>query len=320
VIGRTVVLLFVLLPAAVASERQPPPAEALQEARSLLDRGDLDDAERLVRGRLQAQPSADAHFLLGHILFRRVQAQAALEGPGGAHSEATREGARAALRAYADGARERDLGPEDLKIAALAQLLLRDYVSADRLLTWAVEADAKDPQAWYYLGRTKYNENRFVEAIAAFEQCLKLEPANVKAHDNLGLSYAGLGRVDEALAAYREAIAAQANVAAPDAGPFLNLGSLLLEQNQPREALPPLTRAAALAPRLPAARERLGKAHLQLGDVDLALPELEAAVTLDPESAPLRFLLGQAYRKKGLMEKARAELARAAELNEKRRP
>lgn len=323
--GSVLALVIALLPTAAAPQGQvrepearPPVDAALGEARSLVGQGKLSEAEQMVRRRLETQPSADGHFLLGYILFRRIQATAPLEGRGGVHSESTRERALAALREYARGARYHDLGAFDLKIAALARLLLDDYASADKLLTWSVEADPKDPQAWYYLGRTKYNENRFQEAIAAFEECLKLEPTNVKAKDNQGLSYAGLGRVAEAMAAYRTAIEWQAAAPGKDPGPFLNLGTLLLEQNQPREAVPHLLRAVGLAPAEPRARERLGKAYLQLDELDKALSELEAAVQLDPESAPLRFILGQAYRKKGLMDKARAEFDRVAILNRRR--
>src|SRR5207253_7946429 len=70
-------------------------------------------------------------------------------------------------------------------------------------------SDLSDSEGWYYLGRTKYNENRFAEAISAFQQCLKLDPQNVKAEDNLGLSLAGLGRNEEAAVAYNQAIAWQ---------------------------------------------------------------------------------------------------------------
>ena len=49
------------------------------------------------------------------------------------------------------------------------------------------------------LGRTKYNENRFSEAIDAFLTCLKLDTHNVKAEDNLGLSYEGLNQTQQAI-------------------------------------------------------------------------------------------------------------------------
>jgi Flp pilus assembly protein TadD len=193
-----------------------------------------------------------------------------------------------------------------------------DLVSADGLLTRSVAANPADAEAWYYLGRTKYNENRFEEAVQAFQTCLALEPRNVKAQDNLGLSYAGLGRADDATAAYQAAIAWQAQGAVQDAGPFLNLGTLLIEQNRPRDAVPHLLRAVEIAPGEPRSHQQLGKAYLQLDEPERAQSELERAVELNPESAPLHFMLGQAYRRVGLIDKATAEFARSAALNASR--
>lgn len=310
---------FALLLAVAQASQSAPVEGSLPEARSLLRQGKLAEAEQIVRRNLASQPSADAHFLLGYILFRQIQSTASVEGSGAGDSEAVREQARASLAEYAKGARYRDPGAFDLKIAALDQILLKGYDPAVKLLTESVAADPKDPQAWYYLGRTKNNQNRFGEAITAFEECLKLEPRNVKAQDNLGLSYAGLGRVREATAAFKTAIEWQAAAPAKNPWPFLNLGNILLEQNQPREALPYLLEAAALSPRELKAREKLGKAYLQLDELDKAVTELEAAVALDPENAPTRYILGQAYRRKGWIEKAKAEFDRVAALNAKRR-
>src|SRR5205823_4201699 len=61
---------------------EPPPSldPILAEARSLADKGMASEAERRVRQYLAVHPdSANAHFLLGHILFREIQAQARLE-------------------------------------------------------------------------------------------------------------------------------------------------------------------------------------------------------------------------------------------------
>jgi Flp pilus assembly protein TadD len=216
---------------------------------------------------------------------------------------------------YAAGARYREPDAFDLKIAAFDQALLGDYVAADGLLTRSVAKNPKDAEAWYYLGRTKYNENRFDEAVLAFQKCLEREPRNVKAQDNLGLSYAGLGRHDEAAAAYETAIAWQAELPEKNPGPYLDLGMLLLEQDRARDALPHLLQAALISPRLARAHEQLGKAYVRLDRLVEAQTELEKAVQLTPESAPLHYMLGQVYRKSGQMEKARAEFDRAAELN-----
>jgi tetratricopeptide (TPR) repeat protein len=303
-----------------AAAQSPAPVDVLAPARTLLEQGRLPEAEQAVRSVLggptapSTATTAEAHFLLGHILFREVQARAPLESQGG-HSELAHAGAKASLAEYAAGAKLRPPGTLDLKIAAFDQVLLGDFIAADGLLTRSLAADPSDAEAWYYLGRTKYNESRFAEAVEAFQQCLKREERSVRAADNLGLAYAGLGRTEEALAAYQQAIAWQAERPEKSPGPYLDLGSLLLDQNRAKDALPALQQAAALAPRHPRVHEQLGKAYLQLEQLAEAQASLERAVELAPESAPLHFMLGQVYRRNGLMDKAKSELATAASLN-----
>ena len=207
-----------------------------------------------------------------------------------------------------------------MKVVALDYILLFDYADADKWLTHSLERDSLDPDAWYYLGRTKYNENRFEEAIRAFERCLKLDPKNIKAEDNLGLSYQGLGQTENAAAAFRNAIDWQAQATNQDPHPYLDLGSLLLEKNHLEESLSCFRQAIKIAPREFKGHEQLGKVYAQLQQLQNAQLELEKAVELNPENAPLHFELGQVYRKQGLMEKAKAEFSRYAALNDNNTP
>lgn len=281
-------------PAAFPEEPTDP---LLEQARALLDKGSLKEAEVAVRQYLDKHAnSADGHFLLGHILFREQKPQAS-------------------LAEYTQGAKFHDPGSFDLKIVGLDYVLLGGYADADHWLTRSLERDPRDSQGWYYLGRTKYNENRFEEAISAFMRCLRLDPKNVKAEDNLGLSYQGLGRTDDAASAYRKAIAWQSQMLEKHFGPFLDLGSLLLEQDRTEEALSYLRQAVEISPQESKPHEQLGKAYSRLNELPKAQAELERAVALAPESASLHFMLGQVYRKQGMTDKARFELERGAALN-----
>ena len=315
------------------AEKKPTLTEALKsepdliltEARSLLERGNVGEAHEVVRRYLAEHwSSAEGHFLLGYILFREVQAKASQRGPaelalyqnpGASERNFREENAKASLAEYTAGAKFRDPSAFDLKIIALDYVLLGDYIDADKWLTRSLEWNPNDSEGWYYLGRAKYNENRFEEAIHAFGKCLKLDSKNLKAEDNLGLSYAGLDRAEEAAAAYRTAIAWQAQSAKKDPGPFLDLGSLLLEQNQPDAALLNLLQAAEIAPQESKTHELLGKAYSHLNQLPKAQAELEKAVALSPQSGPLHYMLGQIYRKEGLNEKAKTEFDRATALN-----
>ncbi len=277
-------------------ESQSEQADPLRDAKSEANGGSLEKADRAVRSYLVAHPdSADGHFLLGLILFKQ-----------GKPTESLSE--------HTEGAKHHDPGAAELKIVALDYVLLGDYANADHWLTRSLEWNPKDSQGWYYLGRTKYNENRFDEARIAFEQCLKLDPKNVKAEDNLGLSHQALGQTADALTAFHNAIAWQAQLLKKNSGPFINMGILLLEQNKVEEAVAYLSEAVEISPEEPRAHEQLGKAYSRQNDLERAQVELEKAVSLTPDNAALHFMLGQMYRKRGINDKAKVELERGAAL------
>jgi len=272
------------------------PETPMQEARSQLEQGRLREAEKIMRDYLTVhKSSADAHFLLGYILFKQ-------------------ENAKESLAEYTEGAKYRKPTAAELEVVASDYVLLKDYPDADKWFSMAVKWNPTDALGWYYLGRTKYNENRFDEAITAFEQCLKLQPQDVKAEDNLGLSYEGLNRYDEAIAAYRTAIEWQKDAAAKNAGPFVDLGGLLVDTDRTEEGLPFLLEAAQLAPEDYKVHRQLGKAYAHLNQLQKAETELEKAAELAPENAPVHFMLAQVYRRQGLLDKAKMESDRYAAL------
>ncbi|PYU80435.1 MAG: hypothetical protein DMG50_20080 [Acidobacteria bacterium] len=308
--------------------RDPDPPDApLVEARFLLQRGMTFDADRAVRKYLASHiNSAEGHFLLGYVLFREIQADAGSDGttgtmvgilqlrPGAPPSDSRAEKARESLAEFTEGAKYHDPSAFDLKVVALDYVLLDDYFDADKWLTRSLKWNPKDSESWYYLGRTKYNENRFAEAISAFEECLKLDPQNVKTEDNLGLSYAGLGRNEEAIAAYHQAMAWQSGAARKNPGPYIDLGDLLLDQGHPEEAVSNLLLSIEIAPREARAHELLGKAYTRLDQLPKAQTELEKAVELSPQSANLHCMLAPVYRKQGITEKAKLEYERCEAL------
>ena len=302
------------------------PDGSLTDARAFLAEGKVEKAEGAVRVYLsEHQNSADAHFLLGLILFRKIQAEATEKlafadsndsALGTAGAQSREENARASLAEYTEGAKYQRPSAADLKIVALDYVLLGSYADASKWLERSVAENPKDAEAWYYLGRSKYNENRFEEGIRSFARCLELEPRNVKAHSNLGLSYAGLNRNPEALAALQTAIAWQAESPRKSAEPYIAMGDLLIQQNRLPEAVGYLVQAAQIAPRESRAREKLGSAYLNLNDLPAAQSQLESAVAFDPENPSLHYLLGTVYRKQGRPEKAKAEFARFQTLKE----
>jgi len=289
-------------------------AGELARANSLLMRGQFTEAENAVRLLLQThRTSADSHFLLGYILFREIQARAVQEGHQDPKFEEQR--AKESLAEYTEGAKYRNPSAFDLKIVALDYVVLRDYADADKWLTKSVAMGPHDSEAWYYLGRAKYNEERFADAIQPFQKCLSLDPKNIKAEDNLGLSLAALGRNEEATAAYHQAISWQSDSLVKDSGPYIDLASLMLAENKPEEALGYFKEGITISPNESRGHAGLGKVFSMLNRLEEAQAELEKAVQLAPDNASLHYVLGQIYRRRGLAEKAQAEFDRTAELN-----
>lgn len=265
--------------------------------KDLVRRGNYEAAARSLHAFLADYPqSPDGHFLLGYVLYRQNKPTDS-------------------LAEYTKGASYRTPDADDLSAVAMDYILLRDYIDADTWLTKATAWDPSNALDWYYLGRTRYTENRFQEAIDAFQRCLALHPKDVRAEYNIGLSYAGLGKREAAADAYKTAVEWQRGEEHPDPQPYLDLGILLLDENHAAEALPDLETAAELDSSNPKAHEELGRAYEKLDNLPKAQLELERALALAGSIPALHFELGRIYQKEGLDAKAREQFAQCAALD-----
>lgn len=270
---------------------------SLANAKHLLAIADYAGADRALRAILATAPDfADAHFLLGFALL---------------HEQKPVE----SLNEYTQGAKATAPGPEQLIGVASDYILLKDYQDAEHWLLAALKSAPERPLIWYMLGRTQYNLNHWGDAERSFLTCLRLDPHHLRAEYNLGLVYEAEQRPDDAIAAYKQAIAWQETSPTKDIQPYLDLGMLLRHQGKFVEALPMLTVATTGGSRNPLAHQELGLAYEQLGKYDEAIGELKAAIALTPQIEALHFFLGRVERKAGHRDEAAAEFALAAKLS-----
>jgi tetratricopeptide (TPR) repeat protein len=279
----------------------PPPSDlpvSLARASSLMVAGDFKHAETTLRAYLASNShSGQARYMLAYALLRQNKPKDSLE-------EYTRAAAMQTPSA------------EQLRYVGQDYVLLDDYPDAEKWISRSIEMNKSDPEGWYSLGRLRYSEQRFADAANCFMRALALAPRSVKVENNLGLAYEGLNRTDDAVIAYRQAIAWQ-NEGAPQKAseqPLLNLAIVLVHRAELAEALTLLQRAVAIAPRDPRIHEQLGQVYMQQGNYSEARKSLEAAMRLDPEKSNLHFLLGQAYRHLGRQQDAKTEFDAAARL------
>jgi tetratricopeptide (TPR) repeat protein len=82
------------------------------------------------------------------------------------------------------------------------------------------------------LGQIAYLAGRHDAAVQIFSRCIEMHPT-ASAYCNLGSALAGLGKMQQAVDAYQQAIALRPD----DATAHSNLGHVLLQQAMPHEAV-----------------------------------------------------------------------------------
>jgi len=269
----------------------------LFEAKCLVHLQNFTGAEGALRNYVAFYPSSsDALYLLGFVLNRQNRPAES-------------------LNIYTQAAAITPPTGDDLKIVGLDYVLLDDYAEAIHWLEKAVERDATNVEAWYYLGRACYTTGRRDQAWKAFVTVLDLDPHNVKAKNNQGLILETDGKTESAIDAYRTALGWQEHSLQPSEQPYVNLGNLLMEQGQSKEALALLETAATLAPNNAYCRLTLGMAYRQLGQQERAQDELEKATQLEPGNARAHYQLGRLYKELHDLDRAQAEFKKTADLD-----
>jgi len=261
----------------------------LYRAKTLVNLGSFDEASAaLAKYRVTNPQSDDAAYLLAYVRFRQNKP-------------------KESLQLFTEAARLHDPTPDDLKVVALDYVLLGDYEAAARYLEQSLARDPTNAEARYHLGRVRYEQNRFDLAIAAFQEVLRRDPGNLKAQNNLGLSFEAKNEVDAAIEAYRTAVTIDEKLPQPSEQPYLNLGALLAKSGQAENALPLLTRAAAIAPASGKVRYQLAKSYFDLNRFEDARREAEKAVGLEPAESSNHYLLGRIYQRSGKAELAKVQ-------------
>ena len=198
--------------------------------------------------------------------------------------------------------------PEVLYLVGRAHSQLALHAQADLLATAA-------DSAYAHLATAEDHDlnGRSDEAIAAYRRALAGNEALPRAWRALGDLEQGRGRHRAALEAYRRALAIRAD----DAALHLRCGEALLALGLAEEAIPHLETAAEAEPSPPAALETLGKALVDLDRYADAREALSGALSRagdDQGRMKLHYQLARVSRKLGEVEAERVHLREFAAL------
>ena len=281
--------------------------------------GEGDAAEEVARQSLERFPDrAEPHLLLAKALRaqgRTDEALSALDATesASAPSELTAERiltlgmggridegiaiARAALAADPDSA---DLHAALASLRFAAGAAEEGAQATDRALT----LDPDEPRPLRVRCEFRTASGRLEGARDDCTRYLAARPDDAGAHFMLGLVYAGLGDLGQAIASYRRA----ARLDERDFRPRNNLAELLAGQGDLDGALAAAQEAYRLDETNPYVMDTLGTLYLRKGLVDRAISLLEEAHADAPDLLDAQLHLALAYREAGRVDDARALL------------
>lgn len=256
-------------------------------------------AETLLLEAVEAQPrSAEALRLLGGVFFLRGRP----------------------LNAAVAYKKAEALAPLDERsrftlVMSYVALGRRDWARPE--LEKLLEASPRNPLYHYWTARLDYDDGQFEPAVERLLRVIALDPGFTRAWDNLGLNYDALGRFDDAVRSYEEALRLNRASDTPSPWPALNLGLLLVKLDRLDEAESRFRESVAADPGFPQAHYQLGLLLDKTGRPEEAIPELEEAARLDGDYAEPHFALARLYRRAGDQDQARQALQRFQEIKKR---
>jgi protein O-GlcNAc transferase len=165
---------------------------------------------------------------------------------------------------------------------------------------------AADPKSWrvhQVLAQANAEADHHTDAIAEYEEAIKLAPTQPGLHEELGSEYRNARRPEEAAAAFRrELVIDPYNVLAK-----YKLGVLALEQGDGAQAKEFMEAALREKPDLHHADYILGRAEMQLGNESVAMDFLKRATAIETDPEFLQqawYQLGIVYRHLHRMDEA----------------
>lgn len=279
----------------------------IDEARALLEKGNLVSARFAIKKILRKQP--------GNIAARIVQADIFLRSGEQAESLAA---VNRILRSIETGSLDNEL---QLKLADIcvgnelfieaealldeAESKVPEHPALERLRQRIVDGREDKPnhasaQEALRRGIQAHQSGRYADATGWYQKVLEIQPENTDALNNLGGVFQARGKLDEAIACYKKATSIN-----PDsAEAHYNLGNALKEQGELDKAVASYQKAISIKPEFAEAHNNLGFAQQELGRMEEAVASYQEAISVQPG-------LAEAYTNIGLLYEKMNDLARA---------
>jgi len=167
----------------------------------------------------------------------------------------------------------------------------------------AKDLTAQFPKAitlWNILGASSAQIGKLEQALIAFKNVIAIKPNDPKPHNNIGNILKDLGKLEEAVKAYNKAVSLK-----PDyAEAYLNMGNALHDQSKLVEAVKAYNKAISLKPNYSQAYLNMGNALSAQGKLEDTLEAFNKALSFKPDYAEVYYNMGIALADQGKLEEA----------------
>jgi tetratricopeptide (TPR) repeat protein len=265
--------------------------ELLNTYLSFIQSNKLQEVEPLLLSYLRDHPrSWRGYYQLGYVYFRLHNFPAS-------------------IKALQESIELNSHNADTHKILGLDFVMVNNYDAAGRALLEAASLAPESAEIHYFLGRFYYTRGICPLARQEFELAIRLDPANIRAYDNLGLAMEDSGDDKAAVEDYRKAMELSSQKGLKYEWPYINLSSLYNRLNYPKLALEYSAKALEFNPNSSPAYFQMGKAYRSLEDWQQAAAALEEAVALDSHFGQAYYVLSFVYRKLGKTKESREAMA-----------
>ncbi|HUI06608.1 MAG TPA: tetratricopeptide repeat protein [Verrucomicrobiae bacterium] len=183
----------------------------------------------------------------------------------------------------------------------------QDYRSEIAIRADAVARFPNQPRAHYNLGDALLRAGRVQEAVAQYEQAVRIQPDYAAAHNNLGFALMELGQVQDAIRHFQQALRIN-----PDfAEAHYNLGVALMGLGQVQDAIRHFQQALRIKPDDVNIHYNLANILMRLGRLSEAIAHYEQALRIKPDFAEAHSNLGFTLEQVGRLPEAIAHYEQA---------
>ena len=139
------------------------------------------------------------------------------------------------------------------------------------------------------------------DELSLWQDVVRKSPNKSRGHNNLGIAYSNLGRIDEAISEYQTALRFPSVYAAES---HYNLGNAFYKKGRLNESIHKYRVSLGIKPESFDSHYNLALAYRDAGQLNAATRELQEAIRINPEMAEAHNNLGNVYFIQGKFEEA----------------